>query len=45
MLYVVDTKAEANDLEKNYYVTSTKTLIANHHKTGVIIIRVVRRLL
>ena len=35
MLYVVDTKAEANDLEKNYYVTSTKTLIANHHKTGV----------
>ena len=34
-LYVVDTKAEANDLEKNYYVTSTKTLIANHHKTGV----------
>ena len=35
MLYVVDTKAEANDLDKNYYVTSTKTLIANHHKTGV----------
>jgi len=32
---VVKNKNEANDNDKNYYITSTKTLISNNHKTGL----------
>ena len=34
-IHVVKNKNEANDDNKNYYITSTKTLISNNHKTGV----------
>lgn len=34
-IHVVKNKNEANDLNKNYYITSTKTLISNNHKTGL----------
>lgn len=34
-IHVVKNKNEANDNNKNYYITSTKQLISNNHKTGL----------
>jgi hypothetical protein len=34
-IHVVKNKNEANDNDKNYFITSTKTLISNNHKTGI----------
>ena len=34
-IHVVKNKNEANDNDKNYFITSTKTLISNNHKTGL----------
>jgi hypothetical protein len=34
-IHVVKNKNEATDPDKNYYITTTKTLISNNHKNGI----------